>query len=126
MVEAGRAVYMVVVVVVVGWYSFSFMHGLNSHLSRHFISTIDAEMEQNPHMRRDLLEYRKRMEEQEQQQQQVKDLELQAKRIQEQLARLARPLPVKPGGATAQGFTKVTDDEDHDPSNQSWANHVEF
>lgn len=125
MVEAGRAVYMVVVVVVVGWYSLSFMNGLNHHLSRHFISTIDAEKEQNPHMRRDLEEYRKSVEEQEQQQQQVKELELQAKRIQEQLAKLARPLPVNPTGATAQGFKKVADDEDHDQPNHSWV-HVEF
>lgn len=126
MVEAGRAVYMVVVVVVVGWYSFSFMHGLNHYLSRHFISTIDAEMEQNPHMRRDFLEYRRRMEEQEQQQQQVKELELQAKRIQEQLAKLGRTPPVQTGGATVQGFTKVTDGEDRESSNQTWASHAEF
>lgn len=126
MVEAGRALYMVVVIVVVGWYSFSFMHGLNHHLSRHFISTIDAEMEQNPHMRRDLEEYRKRVEEQEQQQQKVKELELQAKRIQEQLAKLARPLHGNERGATVQGFTKVADGEGHDSSNQSWASHIEF
>lgn len=126
MVEAGRAVYMLVVMVVVGWYSYSFMNNLNHHLSRHFISNIDAEMEQNPHIRRDLDEYRKRLEEQEQQQQQVKELELQAKRIQEQLAKLARPLPVNTRSATVQGFTNVIESDTHDPSNQSWASHVEF
>lgn len=126
MVEAGRAVYMVVVMAVVVWYSISFMNGLNHHLSRHFSSTIDAEMEENPHIRRDLEEYRKRMEEQEQQQQEVKELEQQAKRIQEQLERLAKTLPVNTRPNTVQGLTKMKVEEGREAANHSWANHVEL
>lgn len=126
MVEARRALYMVVVVGVVGWYSFTFMRGLNHQLSLHFISTIDAEMKENPHMRRDLEEYRARVKEQEQQQKQVEELELQAKRIQEQLARLSKTLPLNPGSSTVQGFTKVTDGEVHDPPNHSRTSYGEL
>lgn len=124
--EARRALYMVVVVGLVGWYSFMFMRGLNHQLSHHFMSTIDAEMEDNPHMRRDLEEYRARVKEQEQQQKQVEELELQAKRIQEQLARLSKTLPLRPQSSTIQGFTRVTDEEVHDQTNHSKAAHGEL
>ena len=126
MVDAPRALYMVVVLVVVGWYSFLFMRNLNHHLSHHFISTIDAEMETNPYMRRDLEEYRARLKEQEQQQEQVADLELQAKRIQEQLSKLSKALPLNPGSATVPGFTNVTDEEAHDSPNHSRTAHLEL
>ncbi|XP_045129392.1 uncharacterized protein LOC123515062 [Portunus trituberculatus] len=89
-------------------------------------STIDAEMETNPHMRRDLEEYRARMKEQEQQQQQVADLELQATRIQEQLSKLSKTLPLNPASPTVQGFSKVTEGEDHDPPNHSRTAHVDL
>ena len=126
MVEAKRAIYMVVVVVLVSWYSFMFMRGLNHHLSNHFISTIDAEMEENPHMKRDLEEYRARLKEQEEQQKQVEELELQAKRIQEQLTKLSKSLPLTTGSPTVKGFSKVTDGTVHDPLNHSRAAYIEL
>jgi len=90
MVDPGRMFHAAVVLLAVGGYSVVLFRGLNSQLSRYMYSVLETEVEKNPHMKKDLEEYRAQLEEQERQKDQMKELETQARRIQEQLQELSK------------------------------------
>ncbi|KAK8736877.1 hypothetical protein OTU49_004696 [Cherax quadricarinatus] len=89
MVNASKVIHALVVLAVVGAYTIVLMRGLNTHFTDQVTSSLQMEMDKNPHMRDDYEAFKAQLREEEKQHRQIKELEEKAKRFQERLSKRA-------------------------------------
>lgn len=121
MADAVKLIQAVIVVLVVGSYTVVLMKGLNKQLTKHLFSSVETEMQKNPHMRRDYEDFKEQLRQQAEQRKQVQQLEEQAKKIQEELAKLSKPQVTRAKYVRMEGLVnEVNLYESPDPHNHSW------
>lgn len=108
MVDVARVVYSVVVVAGVSMYSFFLFRGLSSQLGQHLYTSLQSELQSNPHMLKDYEEYKAELREQEEKERQMKELEERANKIKEELVQMKRS---KPKYVEVEGLNEVEDQD---------------